>query len=53
MHRGARRAILGSSNEDDRWQPSGDLKVEAVLWRGMGEIKIAVGDLMLLGIIQG
>ena len=53
MHRGARRAILGSSNEDDRWQSSRELKVEAVFWRGFGEIKIAVGELMLLGSIQG
>ena len=53
MQRGARRAILGSSNEDDRWQSSRELKVEAVFWRGFGEIKIAVGELMLLGSIQG
>ena len=52
MQRGARRVRLGSSNEDDRWQPSGELKVEAVFWEGLGEIKIAVGELMLLGSIQ-
>ena len=52
MQRGARRVRLGSSNEDDRWQSSRELKVEAVFWRGLGEIKIAVGELMLLGSIH-
>ena len=52
MHRGARRVRLGSSNEDDRWQPYRELKVEAVFWQGLGEIKITVGELMLLGSIQ-